>query len=85
MLEGHSEGIEPKLRKCIKIALQELILTSLAVNLRAEFKDKLANKAYSILRARFASSGVATYIITGVKLCLLRQAPEESILDYIAK
>jgi len=85
VLEDHSDGIELKLLKRIKIALQELILALLAVNLRAEFEDKSVNEVYSILRARFASSDVAAYTTSGVKLCLLRQAPEQSILNYIAK
>ena len=55
------------------------------MNLRAEFKDKLINKTYSILRARFANSNVAAYIIIGVKLYLLRQASKKFILNYITK
>jgi len=85
VLEGYSEGIEPELFELVDIALQELILASLSLNLRAELEDKSVNEAYSILRARFASSGVAAYTTSGVKLCLLRQAPEQSILDYITK
>ncbi len=85
VLEGCSDGMNARLYELVNIALQELILASLSLNLRAELEDKSANEAYSILSARYSNSGVAAYTTLAVRLCLLRQTPEQSISDYIAK
>ena len=69
----------------MNLAVSEMIIDSVAGPIKAELQSKTAEEAFILLKERYSRTGVSSYCSIGMRLCALRQLPQQSIQEYITK